>query len=190
MPTRRVHDAQILDVLETLPAQPYSGIVWRTVWAGREPRRGTVSNGRWSSPGEFEVLYTSALREGSLAEIGYRLQLEPIWPSKLGHEIHGLEIELAKVLDLREFDLLERLGVETKAYESHRYSATQSIAAAVRFLEMDGILVPNARHPSDNLVIFVDKSACLDSIDITSSNNVDWSAWRDVNPHRPSRGGR
>src|SRR5271169_4158297 len=91
---RPVHDRRILDALEAIDPKPFAGEVWRVVRKGREALRGSTANGRWSpSGGEFEVLYTSLERDGALAEIGYRLSLEPVWPSRLEHEVHLIEVE-------------------------------------------------------------------------------------------------
>jgi hypothetical protein len=48
--------------------------------------------------GEFEVLYTSLERDAALAEIGYRLSLEPIWPSRIGHELHLIQVQTERTL--------------------------------------------------------------------------------------------
>lgn len=187
MPGRRVHDGDILDVLEALEPVECDVVAWRTVRSGRDPIRGTVAAGRWSPPGEFEVLYTSERETGSLAEIGYRLMLEPVWPSRISHQVHRLHVGLDRLLDLSDFGVLERLGIIRRTYESHDYSRTQEVAAAARFLEADGILVPNARHPSSNLVLFMDQ-ADSDRIQVTQSQEVDWDSWRRANRDKPSRG--
>ena len=90
----RIHDRAILDALEVLDPTPFNGTVWRVTRKGREPVRGAAADGRWGASGEFEVLYTSLEREGALAEIGYRLSLEPVWPSRIEHEIHVFQAAL------------------------------------------------------------------------------------------------
>jgi hypothetical protein len=76
---RSAHDRSILDALEAIDREPFAGEVWRVTRKGRDPLRGSAANGRWSSSGgEFEVLYTSLEHDGALAEIGYRLALEPV----------------------------------------------------------------------------------------------------------------
>ena len=73
----RQHDRELLDALESHPSEAFCGEIWRVTVKGRDPLRGSAAGGRWSPPGEFEVLYTSLARAGALAEIGYRLSLEP-----------------------------------------------------------------------------------------------------------------
>lgn len=173
----RVHDRDVLDALESIGEIPFSGAVWRTTRKGREPIRGSAANGRWSPNGEFEVLYTSLERAGSLAEIGFRLSLEPVWPSRIQHEIHRIEAAAARCLRFADVASLQPLGVDPTRYGTFDYKVTQTIAAAAHFLEFDGLLVPSARHPSDNLVIFMDRVGA-GSLDVVSSEDVDWAEWR------------
>jgi hypothetical protein len=96
----RVHDRAILDELAALQSEVSKKEVWRVARKDRDPLRGAVANGRWNAVGEFEVLYTSLSREGALAEVGYRLSLEPVWPSRIEHQIHRLQIRADRALRL------------------------------------------------------------------------------------------
>lgn len=113
----RVHDRAILDVLESLDSEPVEKTAWRVVRKGRDPLRGAVANGRWNAIGEFEVLYTSLASEGALAEVGYRLSLEPVWPSRIEHEVHTLRIKADRALIFEDLQQLEKLGVNIARYE-------------------------------------------------------------------------
>lgn len=121
------------------------GDVWRITRAGRDPFIGSAAMGRWSPP-DSEVLYTSLTPEGALAEIGYRLSLEPIWPSKIRHELHHISVRTERTLRFADVGALAPLGVDVARYESFDYSATQAIAAAARFLDYDGLLAPSAER--------------------------------------------
>ena len=173
----RVHDRALLDALEALAPQSFEAEVWRTVRKGRDPLRGSSAGGRWSPAGEFEVLYASLLRAGSLAEIGYRLSLEPVWPSRIEHEIHCVGARAERTLEFADMASLRSLGVEASRYKSFDYETTQAIAAAAHFLEFDGLIVPSARHDSANLVLFIDR---LESglLEVRQTEPVDWAAWR------------
>jgi RES domain-containing protein len=138
--------------------------------------RGAVANGRWNAVGEFEVLYTSLEREGALAEVGYRLSLEPVWPSKIQHEIHELKIKVDHALRFQDLGQLEKLGVNVSRYETFEYSETQAIAAAAHFLEFDALIVPSARFNCSNVVLFLDRSRLLPQL--LHSEEIDWPTWR------------
>ena len=174
-------------MLEQLDSQPFVGNAWRVVGSRRDPMRGSTANGRWGAPGEFEVLYTACDREGALAEIGYRMSLEPIWPGKINHELHRVEVALDRVLDLTDFSLLAKFGIHEESFAGHRYDAEQAVSAAARFLEFQAIRVPNARYLGNNLVVYPDLVGALNGLTHVGSEPVDWNVWRSVNRSRPSR---
>jgi hypothetical protein len=179
MPSRgRVHDRAILDALEKLHPKPFDSDVWRVARNGRDPLAGSSANGRWGAPGELEVLTTSEAREGALAEVGFRLSLEPVWPSRIQHEIHVLAVKTERLLRLVDMRELEKLGVDVARYETFDYSATQAIAAAAHFLEFDGMLVPSARFACNNLALFTDRVTQGGQLQLVSSEDVDWGEWR------------
>ena len=183
----RVHDRELLDALEQRDPQSFVDETWRVVRSRRDPMRGSTANGRWGAAGEFEVLYTACDRDGALAEIGYRMSLEPIWPSKLRHEVHKINVALDRVLDLTDFAFLARLGIHESSYEGHRYEVEQSVSAAARFLEFQAILVPNARYSGNNLVVYPDLQGALNGLNPLESESADWNVWRASNRSRPSR---
>jgi RES domain-containing protein len=172
----RVHDRPILDALENIDPEALERTVWRVTRRGRDPIRGAVANGRWNAIGEFEVLYTSVESDGALAEVGYRLSLEPVWPSKLQHQLHSLLIKTERALRLDTVEQLQALGVDIKRFESFDYAATQAIAAAAHFLEFDALIVPSARFPTSNAVLFLDRIQTPP--EILSTEDVNWAIWR------------
>src|ERR1700710_1241989 len=174
----RVHDRAILDALEQLHPEPYDSDVWRVARKGRDPLAGSSANGRWGAPGELEVLYASEARDGALAEVGFRLSLEPVWPSRIQHQIHVLAVKTERLLRLGDLHELEKLGVDVARYETFEYSATQAIAAAAHFLEFDGLLVPSARFKCNNLALFTDRVSQPWQLQVVSSEHVDWEKWR------------
>jgi RES domain-containing protein len=174
----RQHDRELLDALESHPSEAFSGETWRVTAKGRDALRGSTAGGRWSPPGEFEVLYTSLARTGALAEIGYRLSLEPVWPSRLTHEIHRITARTNNSLRFADVGSLSNLGVEIRRYASFEYSVTQAIAAAAFFLDFDGLIVPSARSAELNLVIFTEKLDMGEPLKVEASEPVDWAAWR------------
>ena len=173
----RVHDRAILDALDAMEPVRFNDTVWRITRAGRDATRGSAAGGRWSPGVAVEVLYTSLEQQGALAEIGYRLLLEPVWPSRILHEIHELTAQRERCLRFADIASLTPLGVDVSRYESFDYTETQALAAAAHFLEFDGLLVPGARNNSTNLVLFMDRGLA-GSIDVKSTEAVDWEAWR------------
>jgi len=173
----RVHDRAILDALEKMSPVSVDSSVWRITRKGRDPILGSLANGRWSPGGTVEVLYTSLERDGALAEIGFRLSLEPVWPSRIAHELHEITARTESTLHFADIPSLASCGIDTARYESFNYEATQAVAAAAHFLEYNGLLVPSARHSSHNLVVFADRVAAI-SLVVKQTEAVDWPAWR------------
>jgi RES domain-containing protein len=183
----RQHDRELLDALEACPSEAFSGETWRVTAKGRDALRGSTAGGRWSPPGEFEVLYTSLERTGALDEIGYRLSLEPVWPSRLEHELHRIAARTSNSLRFADMGRLSELGVDVRRYASFDYSVTQAIAAAAFFLDFDGLIVPSARSTALNLVIFRKELDVGERLKVAASEPVDWSAWRAEYRQRTAR---
>lgn len=177
----RVHDRAILDHLEALGHEAFEGFVWRVARKGRDPLRGSPARGRWSPEGEFEVLYSSFQREGALAEVGHRLSLEPVWPDRIEHSIHKIEAQTTRTLRLGALESLIPLGVDVSRFGTFDYEACQAIAAAANFLEYDSIVVPSARFPTLNLVVFLERIFTKGQLIVVDSNSVDWTPWRREN---------
>lgn len=174
--TGRIHDRALLDALENMVPVAFDAPVWRVTIRGRDPLRGTAANGRWSTGTDAEVLYASLEREGALAEIGFRLALEPVWPSRLQHEVHQLAAKTGNTLRFPDIAGLGPFGIDGSKYQGFDFDATRALAAAAHFLEFDAIIVPSARHPALNLVLFMDRNAT--AIEITRTEAVDWNVWR------------
>lgn len=186
-PSFRRHDRELLDALEQHPAEAFTGEVWRITAQGRDALRGSIAGGRWSPAGEFEVLYTSLARVGALAEIGFRLSIEPVWPSRLVHDLHRITARTDNTLRFADVRALVTLGVDAKRYASFDYAASQAIATAAAFLGFDGLIVPSARSVELNLVVFMETLDVSERLKVEDSEPVDWSAWRLEQRSRPGR---
>ena len=127
---------------------------------------------------DSEVLYCALERDGALSEIFFHInRQQSVFPSRLRSTVHRMRAGFGKVIDLSDIDLLERLGVDPTRYREIVYRDTQRIGEAVGFLGFEAMRVPNARHPSDNLVIFP-ANCGLDAIERLEADAVDWADWR------------
>lgn len=167
----------MLDALEAMDPEPFQGSVWRVASRGRDPVRGSAAAGRWS-PNGGDVLYTSLERAGALAEIGYRLSLEPVWPSRVQHDVHRIKARTERTLRFADLRSLAPLGIDPARYGSFDYAATQALAAAAYFLEFDGLIVPSARSPALNLAVFLQRLPAEGALAVEETQPVDWAAWR------------
>ncbi len=159
-----IRDNILLDILEQYQFEPYTGRVWRSVRDTQDPCRCWRSGGRWDDR-TFDVLYTSETKSGAIKERKFHLfQGQPFRPSKVEFRIYELTVSLQNVLHLGDLETLKKLRVNVSKYgrasymnNNQEYPNTQAIAEASYFLGADGIIVPNARHNSQNLVIFCDQ---------------------------------
>lgn len=167
---RPIRDHALLDALEKVREQPYSGTVWRSVREGRDPLACWRSGGRWDD-GSIDVLYTSERRDAALAERRFHLyQGQPIPPSKVRYELFELRVSLEAVMAFVPADRLTAIGLDMGRYgqlsyleREQEYPRSQEIAEACSFLGADGILVPSARDlQSNNLIVFCDQDTRIE----------------------------
>jgi RES domain-containing protein len=173
----------LLDAIEAEAASRFAGIVWRVVTEGVEPLRPSRAGGRWDD-GSFDVLYTSSERDGALAEAWFHLARgQPIIPSKIGKRLFRIEAELERVLDLSADGKLAALGVDMASFgrlsylhRTNEYPTLQQVAEAAFFHQFEAIIVPNARWPTSNVVVFTEHTP-PSRIAVVDSEPVDLMAW-------------
>jgi len=109
---------------------------------------------------------------------------QPIFPSKIRYALYELRVELSETLCLSKSDLVS-LGLDISRYgqlsyqgRTEEYFRTQEIAEVAHFLNYEGLVVPNARWPCDNLIVFCD---CVAPEAIEASDDseiIDWMNWQ------------
>lgn len=178
MPADRIHDPDLLDALEAMERAPFDGLVWRVTWAGRNPLMGGSGGGRWHPPNDFEALYASLEEHGAVAEIYHHLSKAPVFSSS--HvTLNKLQVSLRRTLIFSDLGALEQTGVDEAAFRRGDPSRTREIGAAARFLDIEGFIVPSARWPCSNLVLFLDRMDHVDLLEVVETRDVNWPAWRE-----------
>jgi hypothetical protein len=170
-----VHDRELLDRLDALPKEAFDGRVFRATRQSLDPLVGSASGGRWMPPGGAGILYTSLQREGALAEISFhwsQMTPRPTMPVA----VHTLGIVAHRTLKLVREEL-STLGVPDDEYSSMNLKRTQEIGSAAEFLGCDGLIAPSARWSCDNLMLFPDSMGHGTSLELLSSETVDWMRW-------------
>ena len=172
--SRQARDIALVDAIDAFARTPFNGQTWRVCREGRDPLQGAPSQSRWCN-GTFDILYTSATREGAVAEIYAFLNLQPVFPSKLRYFAHELDVQVDKALRLADLAALQQLGVDTSRYRERGYARTQEIADAAYFLNFDGLIAPSARSDCMNIMLFTDK---LDAENVVLARSdtapIDW----------------
>jgi RES domain-containing protein len=177
----------LLDAIEAEAPVRFSGRVWRVVTDGFDPLRPSRAGGRWDD-GSFDVLYTSASRDGALAESWFHAAKgQPIIPSKVAKRLYQIEAQLHRVLDLSSDSKLESLGVNMARYgrlsyvqRLEEYPTLQQIGEVAFFYEYQAAIVPSARWPGTNVVIITEHVA-VTQLEILASEAVDLGVWARAN---------
>jgi len=152
--------------------------VWRVTWATRHPLVGGTGGGRWHPPNDFEALYTSFEENGAMAEAYHHLSKAPIFSSS--HvKLNKISVHTARTLTFKDFSALENIGVDEEAFRRGDFSRCREIGAAARFLDMGGLIVPSARWPCLNLVLFMDRLSDDDDLRVAETRDVNWPSWRE-----------
>lgn len=147
-----MHDRGLLEAMATLPAEEFSGQVFRATRKGLDPLAPSSYGGRWSAPKGQAVLYTSFEWAGALKELSYHWAQQIPIPNK-PILVHTLRVHTGRTLRLRR-TTLETLGLGDAAFRGDDVSRMQEIGEAAGFLEFDGLIVPSVRYDCDNLIIF------------------------------------
>lgn len=161
-----VFDRETIEALEKFHPAPWTGNVFRHMFADFPPERENRLGARWN-PRDVPAIYTSLHRETALAEAEYYISLQPVRPSA-PRKMHRMAVALNSVLDLTDWTMLESLGLQKSVFAFHGSTDSQMIGGAAEWLGNDGILVPSARDPGFNLVIFPNKQRpgyLFDSLD-------------------------
>ena len=176
----------LVDAIEAESSSTFSGIVWRVVTDGFDVLRPARAGGRWDD-GSFDVLYTSSERDGALAESWFHASKGlPVIPSRIAKRIYKIEAEIGRVLDLSDAEKLLTFGVNIGSYgrlhyerRTDEYPTLQQIAEAAHFYEYQAIIVPNARWPTSNVVVFTEHTP-RSALTLLDDELVDLSRWNEA----------
>src|ERR1700730_4138178 len=96
---RKPRDPTLLDALDVFDSVSYAGDTWRVVRDGRDPLQASASGGRLD-PTLFDVLYTSLVPDGAVAEVHFHLSRQPVFPSRIKYGLHRIKVQTGKTLRL------------------------------------------------------------------------------------------
>lgn len=171
-----IHDPDLLERLGAFSPIAYDGEVFRGTRRGLDPLASSIAGGRWMIRDQTPTLYTSASRDGALAEIAFHWSLLTPVPRK-PVSIHRLALSTRRTLRLARADLMT-LGIDWARYSELSYDRTQVIGAAVAHLECDGLIAPSARWACENMMIFSGQLNGSDAdLKVLDAEEVDWFEW-------------
>ncbi len=166
-----IHDPALLDQLQELEPHPWEGIVYRHMVNDYPPERTNTRGARWNPP-EEAAIYASVDRATVLAEAEYRLSAQIVQPRLKRRTIYEVKVKLLHSLDLQSPTLLRQIGITERELKADDHTPCQKIAGAAAFLDFDSLLVPSARHPGTNLVIFMNRLGPEGEFEIVGSEDL------------------
>lgn len=173
---KKARDPDLIDALDSLTGIQFKGTTWRVTRRGRDPLIGQRSMGRWGD-GSFDILYTSLKSDGAIAEIDFVLSSSIPKPSHTVFQLHQISANTYNTLQLIDFNKLTDLGLDMGNYAYLDYQRMQEISDVAYFLDYDGLVVPNARWPCNNLVLFTERLKPED-FELEDSKTIDFDNWR------------
>lgn len=145
-------DPRAAESLVRLEVAPFRGVVWKHTLPGQSPSAANTKGARWNPPG-VPAIYVAVDKETALAEGRYLASAQP-QPVRGERQVHEAEVDLAKVVDLRDRATLRDLGISDVELRSSDYEPCRKVGGTAEWLGFDGMIVPSARSEGANLVIF------------------------------------
>lgn len=127
------------------------------------PERDNHSGARWNPP-DVSAIYCSLHPETAIAEANFQISLQPFRPQS-ERRVHRIKVTVPSVVDLTDWEVLERLEIDQSFYDSIEPSRCKEVGGAVSFLGLGGILVPSARCDGINLVIYPTAELTFEPLD-------------------------
>lgn len=146
------------DALAALPARSLRGRFYRIVARHLRDRVLSIEGserygGRYNPKGAFGALYCGESPTVSSAEVRKAAPGRKLGPFDLA----TLVVELHRVLDLTEQDILEQLSLRSEDLVSADWTRMQELGRLARKAGFEALLVPSAAGPGRNLVVFLDR---------------------------------
>jgi len=86
--------------------------------------------------------------------------------------MHTLSLSLGSVLEITDPDVLLELGINAAALGSIDHTLCQRVGGAVERLRHAGLIVPSARGPANNLIVYLNNLPYGTPIDILASEPI------------------
>lgn len=167
------YDPAFLDALEALEFDEWEADVWRQTIGDTDPLRPNARGARWNPP-NLDALYCALSSTGAEAELASMISRQPVKIRK-SLRTHMIRIRLGRIADLRFCITLEPFGYPLSAFVGDDWDVPQEVGGAAAWLGLGGLLVPSARHPDGNVVVFVNLLGPNDSVDLlppSTTNDV------------------
>ena len=151
---------RIEDRLARIAPAHYVGTAYRQQGPGYDPRSGAGARrhgGRFNPPRSFPVLYLALTLETAAAELRHIADRSGIaLRDALPRELFSFELDLTRVLDLRDEDALSELEVTRDDVLAPDQQRSREIGEAALSVGLQAIAAPSATGTGEVLAVFLD----------------------------------
>jgi len=161
-----LYSSELLDALSALSSSTWEGTIFRHTFGSVPPEKENQLGARWN-PAEVPAIYSSLQPETAIAEVEFHISLQPFRPTT-ERRVHRIQVRVPDVIELTDWQILERLGVSRASFEAIEPPSCKEVGGAAAFLGHGGILVPSARFPGVNLVIYPTEQLLFKPIDFVT----------------------
>jgi RES domain-containing protein len=153
-------DAKLVARVDGVGAAAYRGDAFRHLPPAYDPlsaRGARIHGGRWNPPDSFAVLYLGLDRRTVVDEFERLARRQRRDPADfLPRAFYRYDLTLQSVLDLRDADALEAIGLSSAELTSDQLEACQRVGRAAHNAGREGILAPSAAGDGTVLALFLD----------------------------------
>jgi len=153
-------DEGVVQRVNDLGTGTWSGTAYRHATAGRDPLSGTgarLNGGRWNPRDLCSTIYLAQPLRACLAELDRLAESAGVSISDLlraPRSLHTIEISEAPLLDLRDNDALQYVGLSLDDIRDDDWTACQTVGHAAFFLELAGVVAPSATEEGLVVALF------------------------------------
>ncbi|MGH3440985.1 MAG: RES family NAD+ phosphorylase [Nitriliruptorales bacterium] len=167
----------MLERVDALKPTSFPGPAWRHVRPEYPPLSGEgarIIGGRWNPPESFPTLYLGLNVDIVVAEFHRHLARQGLRAQDaLPRVLYEYAVRLGRVLDLRDPDTLQALGLHPDL-SSAPAARCQEVGEAAHYLGLEGILASSAAGSGDVLAVYLDRQLPDSTLEVTQSS--DWEA--------------
>jgi RES domain-containing protein len=180
-------DEDVVERVNDLGSQPWSGTTFRYTSHGREPLSGAgarLTGGRWNPKGVFPTIYLAQPRAACIGEFGRMAAangMDPLAMLARPFDLHTVEVNGLTILDLREEKALRHVGLAPEDISDDDWTACQTVGHAAYFLEMSGIVAPSATGVGLVIAAFETRLR-PGQLDVTATTVLDAPTYRAEGP--------
>lgn len=158
-------DDELVQRIDQLGATDWSGTTHRYTTARRDPLSGAgarLNGGRWNPPDIFATVYLGTPLTATIGELERLASSQGSSADRMlsvPYLLHEIAVANLSVLDLRNTDAFDRLGLTEGDVSDEDWTACQAVGHAAWFLGLGGVLAPSASGSGFVLAAFETQAA-------------------------------